>query len=235
MNEQQFIENLKIKGINITADQMELFKKYYEILVDYNQKVNLTSITNQEEVYLKHFYDSLSVLTLHPLKEGSSLCDVGAGAGFPSVPIKIIRPDLKITIVDSLGKRIQFLDYLFGELKLSNINAVNARAEEFTVDHRESFDYVTARAVARLNVLAELCIPLAKVGGEFIALKAASGEEELLEAKNALNKLGCQLKDQFQFELPYEGGMRNILIFDKVNHTPNQFPRNYGQIKKKPL
>jgi 16S rRNA (guanine527-N7)-methyltransferase len=235
MNQIEFIELLKTKNIEISQQQLELFEKYFQILVDYNEKVNLTSITEKEEVYLKHFYDSLTILTEYQLKENSTLCDVGAGAGFPSVPLKIIRPDLDVTIVDALGKRIDFLNGLFNQLGLQGIKAVHSRAEEFTLNHRESFDYVTARAVARLNLLAELCIPLVKMGGEFIALKGNSGIEELKEATNGTKTLGCKEKQTISFSLPFEGGEREIIVLEKNKKTPLKYPRNFGQIKKKPL
>lgn len=235
MNESQFIENLKLNNIEINKDQLLLFKQYYELLIDYNHKVNLTSITDLEDVYLKHFYDSLSLLFTIKINQNSTLCDVGAGAGFPSVPLKIIRPDLNITIVDSLGKRINFLKELINKLGLKKIVAINSRAEDFTIDNRESFDYVTARAVARLNILSELCIPLVKESGKFIAMKGQTGQEEFDEAKKAIKILGCELDHNHLFSLPFAGGMRNIIILTKIGKTPDKYPRNYSQIKNKPL
>ena len=235
MNPSMLVDLFQKRNINITSQMLSQFETYYKILIDYNTKVNLTSIINKEDVYLKHFYDSLSLLLEYDLKEGATLVDVGAGAGFPSVPLKIVRPDLSITIVDSLGKRIEFLNYLFESLKLKGIKAVNYRAEDYAKDHRESFDYVTARAVARLNILSELCVPLVKVHVEFIAMKSLNVDEELSEAKNAIEILGCQLKNKFEFDLPQDGGRRTILIYKKTIKTPNKYPRNYGQIKKKPL
>lgn len=235
MNETQFVEYLEKNHITINQEQLNLFKIYYEELVEYNQKVNLTAITDQEEVYLKHFYDSLTLLFSTSLKENSTLCDVGAGAGFPSIPIKIIRPDLKVTIVDSLGKRIQFLNYLIEKLNLKDVIAINMRAEDFAKDNRESFDYVTARAVARLNILSELCIPLVQIGGEFIAMKGHSGEEELTEANKGIKLLGCTITKATPISLPLNGGDRFIIISTKNQKTPNKYPRNYSQIKNKPL
>lgn len=235
MNEKQFVDDLKKHDVVMDEKQLALFKQYYEILVDYNQRMNLTSITEKKEVYLKHFYDSLTLLFYSSIKENSKLCDVGAGAGFPSIPLKIARPDLKITIVDSLGKRIQFLNHLIEKLDLDEINTVHSRAEEFSVNYRESYDIVTARAVARLNVLSELCVPLVKEKGQFIAMKGQSGQEELKEAKNAIKSLGCELEAAHEFSLPLNGGSRNILIFTKKHKTLNKYPRNYSQIKNKPL
>ncbi|QVK17884.1 16S rRNA (guanine(527)-N(7))-methyltransferase RsmG [Mycoplasmatota bacterium] len=235
MNEKEFIQDLKKHNVEIDEKQLSLFKQYYEILVEYNQKMNLTSITDKDEVYLKHFYDSLSLLFYCSIEENFKLCDVGAGAGFPSIPLKIVRPDLKITIVDSLGKRIQFLNHLIKKLDLNEVNMVHSRAEEFSVNNRESYDIVTGRAVARLNILSELCVPLVRENGKFIAMKGQTGHEELQEAKNAIKTLGCELKAVHEFSLPLNGGSRNILIFTKKHKTPNKYPRNYSQIKNKPL
>lgn len=191
MNEQQFIEALKAKGIELTAAQIAQFKKYFELLVEWNEKMNLTAITDLEGVYLKHFYDSISASFYFDFTKITSVCDVGAGAGFPSLPIKICFPHLKITIVDSLNKRITFLNHLSEELHLENVEFVHARAEEFgqNAKYREKFDVVTARAVARLSVLSELCVPLVKEGGQFVALKAAAGKQELADAKKQLQHL----------------------------------------------
>lgn len=164
MNEQQFIEALKEKGIELSETQIAQFKKYFELLVEWNEKMNLTAITDLEGVYLKHFYDSISASFYFDFTKVSSVCDVGAGAGFPSLPIKICFPDLHVTIVDSLNKRITFLNHLSEELNLKNVEFVHSRAEEFgqNVKYREKFDVATARAVARLSVLSEFCIPLVK-------------------------------------------------------------------------
>ncbi len=235
MNESQFLENLKLNNIEINKEQLLLFKKYYELLIEYNKKVNLTSITDKEEIYLKHFYDSLTVLFYVKIEENSTLCDVGAGAGFPSIPLKIVRPDLNITIVDSLGKRIKFINEVIYKLGLKKIVAINSRAEEFVNEYRECFDYVTARAVARLNILSELCIPLVKLDGKFIVMKGQTGQEELDEAKRAISILGCTLEFKYFFSLPFAGGMRSVIALIKTSKTPDKYPRNYSQIKNKPL
>ena len=235
MNQEQFVNALKEQNIEISNKQLLLFNRYFEVLINYNEKVNLTAIVEKKEVYLKHFFDSLTILTNMKLKDHAKICDVGAGAGFPSVPLKIMRPDLDITIVDSLGKRIEFLNLLYKELDLKGIVAIHSRAEEFSLKYREKFDYVTARAVARLNILAELCIPLVKLNGSFISMKGATGKEELQEANKAVKTLGCVQKELIDFSLPNEGGTRNIIIFEKIKPTPLKYPRNYGQIKKKPL
>ncbi|MEO4055368.1 16S rRNA (guanine(527)-N(7))-methyltransferase RsmG [Solibacillus sp. CAU 1738] len=237
MNEQQFIEALKEKGIELTEIQIAQFKKYFELLVEWNEKMNLTAITDLEGVYLKHFYDSISTSFYFDFTKVQSVCDVGAGAGFPSLPIKICFPHLHITIVDSLNKRITFLTHLSEELGLENVSFVHARAEEFgqNAKYREQFDVVTARAVARLSVLSELCVPLAKQGGYFVALKAAAGKEELKDAKKAITTLGTELNEEFSFTLPVEESERTLYIFDKVKQTPKKYPRKPGVPNKTPI
>ena len=237
MNEQQFIEALREKGIELTATQIAQFKKYFELLVEWNEKMNLTAITEKSEVYLKHFYDSISASFYFDFTKVTTICDVGAGAGFPSLPIKICFPHLHITIVDSLNKRITFLNHLSEELGLENVAFVHARAEEFgqNAKYREKFDVVTARAVARLSVLSELCVPIAKVGGQFVALKAAAGKQELAEAKKAVSTLGIELQEEFVFELPVEQSERTLYVFNKIKATPKKYPRKPGVPNKTPI
>ncbi|MCT6926111.1 16S rRNA (guanine(527)-N(7))-methyltransferase RsmG [Metasolibacillus sp.] len=237
MNEQQFIEALREKGIELTATQIAQFKKYFELLVEWNEKMNLTAITDLEGVYLKHFYDSISASFYFDFTKVTTICDVGAGAGFPSLPIKICFPHLHITIVDSLNKRITFLNHLSEELGLENVAFVHARAEEFgqNAKYREKFDVVTARAVARLSVLSELCVPIAKVGGQFVALKAAAGKQELAEAKKAVSTLGIELQEEFVFELPVEQSERTLYVFNKIKATPKKYPRKPGVPNKTPI
>lgn len=198
MNIEQFINALKEKGIVLTDKQLKQFDTYYHTLVEWNEKMNLTAIVNKEDVYLKHFYDSLTPSFDFDFNN-QSLCDIGAGAGFPSIPLKIVYPDLKITIVDSLSKRITFLNHLVKELELDNVKAIAARAEEYAVNNREAFDIVTARAVARLNILDELCLPLVKPNGYFITLKGKIWQEELKEAKNGIKILGGEVKKEVDF------------------------------------
>lgn len=237
MNEQQFIEALKQKGIELSEAQIVQFRKYFELLVEWNEKMNLTAITDLEGVYLKHFYDSISASFYFDFNKVTTVCDVGAGAGFPSLPIKICFPHLQVTIVDSLNKRITFLNHLSEELGLQNVQFVHARAEEFgqNVKYREQFDVVTARAVARLSVLSELCVPIAKEGGYFVALKAAAGPDELKDAKKAISTLGIQLKEEFAFLLPVEESERTLYVFDKIKSTPKKFPRKAGVPNKTPI
>lgn len=237
MNEQQFIEALKEMGIELSDTQIGQFKKYFELLVEWNEKMNLTAITDLEGVYLKHFYDSISASFYFDFTKVESLCDVGAGAGFPSLPIKICFPHLHVTIVDSLNKRITFLNHLSEQLQLDNVTFVHARAEEFGQNekYREKFDVVTARAVARLSVLSELCLPIAKEGGFFVALKAAAGPEELKDAKKAISTLGASLKEEFSYSLPVEESDRTLYIFDKIKKTPKKYPRKPGIPNKTPI
>ena len=230
-------ELLKI-GIELSDKQMNQFKTYYELLVEWNEKINLTAITELEEVYLKHFYDSITLAVSMDLKDKAySICDVGAGAGFPSIPLKIVFPELKVSIVDSLNKRIKFLNLLAEALELDNVHFYHDRAETFGQNkaHRENFDIVTARAVARLNVLAELCIPLVKKGGHFVALKAAKSEEEVTEAKKAIATLGGKLISEQEVSLPFSEDKRYIVTIEKKKETPNKYPRKPGTPNKKPL
>ncbi len=237
MNEGQFVEALKEKGIYLNAEQIQQFKQYFEILVEWNEKMNLTAITDLQSVYLKHFYDSISIAFYVDFTKKQSVCDVGAGAGFPSLPLKICFPQLEITIVDSLNKRIQFLTHLSEQLKLSEVNFVHARAEEFGQNplYREKFDIVTARAVARLSVLSELCVPLVNKGGQFVAMKAAAAQDELLDAEKGLTILGAEKKEEFTFLLPIEDSERSLFIFEKIKSTPKKYPRKPGVPNKTPL
>ena len=234
MNQEQFINALKEKGIELTDLQLKQFDQYYQILIEWNEKMNLTAITEKEDVYLKHFYDSLTLSFDYDLKD-QTLCDIGAGAGFPSIPLKIVYPDLKITIVDSLSKRITFLNHLTKEIGLTDVQAIAARAEEYAIEHRETFDIVTARAVARLNILDELCLPLVKVGGDFITLKGRIAKEELKEAKKGIEILGGKVTQEVDFTLASLDDHRCNIYIKKVKSTPQKYPRPFGKIKKKPL
>lgn len=233
-----FRQELAKIGIELSDKQMTQFEKYYELLVEWNQKINLTAITELEEVYLKHFYDSITLATTLDLGDSAySLCDVGAGAGFPSIPLKIVYPNIDVSIVDSLNKRINFLTLLCSELELENVHLYHDRAETFGQNkaHREKFDLVTARAVARLNVLAELCLPLVKKNGKFLALKAAKSEEEVDEAKKAIATLGGKLIEESEVSLPFSEDKRYIVQIEKKKETPNKYPRKPGTPNKKPI
>lgn len=234
MNLQQFQEALSQYNITLSEQQLNQLETYFHMLVEWNEKMNLTNITEKEEVYLKHFYDSITLAFYHKL-DCQHICDIGAGAGFPSIPLKIVFPNLKVTIVDSLNKRITFLNALFEALELKNVEAVSARAEEYCEKHRESFDIVTARAVARFEILDELCLPLVKLNGYFIALKGASGQEEYDVAKTGIQKLGGQLESMHAFTLPGHDDQRMNFYIKKVKSTPNKYPRPFAKIKKSPL
>ena len=218
--------------IQLINDKKEIFEKYYEKLVSYNQKVNLTAITDKAQVFTKHFLDS--ILPIDAIPVGASVVDVGAGAGFPSLPIKIVRDDVKITMVDSLNKRITFLNELTKELNIESTN-IHARAEDFAKQNRENFDVAVARAVAKLNTLLEYLLPLVKVGGMMLAFKGNNFKEELEEAQNALSILGGEYIKTFQFNLPNEQGERNIIVIKKIKPTPAIYPRDKNLPKLKPL
>ncbi|AMG19145.1 16S rRNA (guanine(527)-N(7))-methyltransferase RsmG [Staphylococcus saprophyticus] len=229
-------QQLSTHGIELSDKQQQQFQTYYQMLVEWNEKMNLTSITEEHEVYLKHFYDSIATSFYTDLTKELTICDVGAGAGFPSIPLKIIFPNLKVTIVDSLNKRIHFLNQLAEALELDNVSFVHDRAETYGKgDYRASYDIVTARAVARLSVLSELCLPLVKKGGHFIALKSSKGEEELEEARFGIGVLGGKVLDTISYELPEDAGERQMIIIDKRSQTPKKYPRKPGTPNKSPL
>ena len=237
MKPEEFYVLLADLGFPLTDRQKEQYERYFELLVEWNEKINLTAITEKYEVYLKHFYDSIAPI-LQGLIENQPirLLDIGAGAGFPSLPMKILFPELDVTIIDSLNKRINFLHLLAEELGLSGVHFYHGRAEDFAQDKafRAQFDIVTARAVARMQVLSELTIPYLKVGGRLLALKASNAPEELEEAKNALNLLFSKVEDNLQYELP-NGDPRYITLVEKKKETPNKYPRKAGMPNKRPL
>lgn len=230
----KFIEELKKINIEITEQQLEKLKKYYEMLVEYNKVMNLTGITEQEQVYLKHFYDSLTISKIIDLSKEETLCDIGTGAGFPGLVLKIIYPNLKITLVDSLNKRIEFLKQVIKELELNNIEAIHTRAEEFAQNNKEKYDIVTSRAVAPLNILLEYGIPLTKTNKYFISYKG-NIDEELEQSKNALEKLDSKIEKIEKFNLPIEESSRTLIKIKKIKPTSKKYPRKNNEIKNKPL
>lgn len=234
---EEFRQQLLAEGVSLTEQQMTQFATYFRLLVEWNEKMNLTAITEEKEVYLKHFYDSLLVGLKMEFAPNASICDVGSGAGFPSIPLKILYPELSVTIVDSLNKRITFLNELTNQLGLTGVHLYHDRAETFgqNPEFREQFDYVTARAVARLNVLAELCLPLVKKEGYFLALKAAKSEEELQEAKPAIAQLGGKFIEEKTMALPLIGDERHLLVIQKKKVTPKKYPRKPGLPNKQPI
>lgn len=240
MNPEEFRAELAAQGITLTPKQEQQFATYYQFLVATNEHVNLTTITAAPEVYLKHFYDSLTPAFYLPALQTDplTLCDVGAGAGFPSLPLKIVFPQLQVTIVDSLNKRITFLTELAAKLGLTGVKFYHARAEEFggkRAPHRESYDLVMARAVARLSVLSELCLPLAKVHGQFVALKAAKTADELAVSQTAIATCGGKLVADHAFNLPVSNDPRHIVVIDKFKPTPKRYPRKAGTPNREPL
>lgn len=237
MTPEAFYQVLADQGFPLSDQQKEQFERYFQLLVEWNAKINLTAITDKEDVYLKHFYDSVApVLQGHISNDKIQLLDIGAGAGFPSLPMKILCPEIEVTIIDSLNKRITFLNLLAEELGLTGVHFYHGRAEDFgqDKDFRAKFDLVTARAVARMQILSELTIPFLKVGGQLIALKAAAADEELIEAKNALAQLFAKVSLNHNYELP-NGDGRHMTIVDKKKETPNKYPRRAGLPSKKPL
>ena len=233
MTEKELIEELKKINISLNDIQLNQLNRYYEMLVEWNEKINLTAITKKEEVYLKHFYDSLTLNKIIDLNYEYTLCDMGSGAGFPGIVLKIAFPKLKITLVDSLNKRINFLNEVIKELNLNDIEAVHARVEEYSKENIEKYDLVTARAVAHLSILLEYGIPMLKIDGKFIAMKGNNSEIE--ESKNALNLLNSKIVEHEEFNLPIENSKRNIILIEKLQKTSGKYPRKYSEIKKQRL
>ena len=230
MNLALFIEETKKLGITLTDLQLEKLNQFYELLISWNQKMNLTRITEKEDVYLKHFYDSLTLSKVIDLNQDLTLCDVGSGAGFPGIVLKICFPNLKITLLDSLQKRVNYLNEIIKELDLKDIEAIHTRAEEYAKQNREKFDIVTARAVANLKILSELCIPMVKVNGLFIAMKA-NIEEEIENSTEILKKLDSKIEKIETFYLPIENSIRNIILIEKLKPTNTLYPRRIEKIK----
>jgi len=234
----EFILAVKNAGITLTKHQIQQFEDYFNMLIATNEHVNLTAITEKNDVYLKHFYDSLTISFYEQDLQTAekTLIDIGTGAGFPSLPLKIVFPQLKITMVDSLQKRINFLQEVVTTLDLSGVEIIHGRAEDIgqNLRYREAFDYATARAVARTSVLAEYTLPFVKKGGKFIVMKGAAAQQELADGKQALATLGGVLHDEFEFSLP-NGDVRYIQIVNKNKKTPKQYPRQAGTPSKKPI
>lgn len=224
-------------GVEAGEEALVRFERYYCLLVEWNERMNLTAITDREGVYWKHFFDSASLLSIPEFNPRSKLLDVGSGAGFPSIPLQILHPELDVTILDSLQKRISFLTELGNELKLPHFKAVHGRAEDFGHQKgwRDSFDQVTARAVARLPVLLEFCLPFVKVGGYFFAMKGPEGQNELEESQKALSLLGGEIQEMRTFQIHEIEGSRTILAIRKIIPTPKGYPRKAGTPGKKPI
>ncbi len=237
-NTSQFEKDLKELGIELSEQQVAQFMKYYELLVEWNSFMNLTGITEFEEVMKKHFVDSVSLVKALEL-EGKELSfiDIGTGAGFPGLPLKIVFPKLKVTLLDSLNKRIKFLDEVIAQLGLENIDTVHGRAEDFAKPAllREKYDICVSRAVANLSTLSEYCLPFVKVGGYFVSYKSEKISEEANEAKNAISLLGGKVNNQVDFYLPESDIYRNLYVIEKCKVTPKKYPRKAGLPGKEPL
>lgn len=235
--QERFAERLKSKGIELNEQQLEQFETYYELLIEWNEKMNLTGITEREQVYEKHFYDSLTLAFYTDMKKVTSLADIGSGAGFPGVPLKIAFPHLKLCIIDSLNKRITFLKAVSEGLGLQNAEFLHGRAEEWghKRGYRDEFDLVTARAVARLAVLNEFCLPFVKPEGLFAAMKGTDPAEEIEESKKSLRELRGEIVGVEAFRLPFDDSERHIIRVEKRGITPFKYPRTPGLPLKKPL
>ena len=231
MDKNEFVEELRKINIEIDDYQLRQLEQYYHLLIEWNEKVNLTRITEEKEVYLKHFYDSLTISRSIDLTKKQSLCDIGTGAGFPGIVLKIVFPNLSIVLIDALQKRVNFLNLVIKELKLDNIVAIHERAEIYAKNNREKFDIVTSRAVANLNELLEYSIPLVKEKGFFVPMKA-NCEAEIEHSMIMLEKLFSKIVHIDDFSLPYNGGHRTIIRILKDRKTSNKYPRNYSAIKK---
>lgn len=226
------ISNLNIK---INDEQIDKFYQYMNLLLEWNEKINLTSITEQNDIILKHFVDSLTISKY--LKAEQKVVDIGTGAGFPAIPLSIVNINCEFTLVDSLNKRINFLNEVKENINLKNINTLHARAEEFGQNqkYREKFDVAVSRAVAELSILAEYLIPTVKVGGKIICMKGSNVKEEIENARFAIKELGGEIQELIEFNLPDTNMKRNIIIIGKVKNTPNKYPRKSGLPSKKPL
>lgn len=231
MTEKEFIENLEKLNIKITKNQLKDLEKYYKMLIETNKNLNLTRITEKQEVYLKHFYDSLTIAQVIDLNQNLNIIDIGTGAGFPGIVLKIVYPHLKITLLDSLEKRINFLNQVIKTLNLKDIKTVTSRIEDYK---EENFDIVTSRAVAKTNILLELACQLPKKNGYFILLKS-NIDEELKEAQNAIKTLNLEIETIKETKLPKENSKRTILKIKKLGQISNKYPRNFAKIKKNPL
>ena len=236
-NTVQFEKDLKEFGIELSEKQREQFLLYYELLIEKNQVMNLTAITDYDEVMKKHFVDSVSLVRACDMKGRISVVDVGTGAGFPGLALKIVFPDLRVTLVDSLNKRVLFLKEVVEKLGLKEVTALHGRAEDLArqKELRERFDLCVSRAVANLSTLSEYCLPFVKVGGSFISYKSEKISEELPLAENAIQVLGGKIKDQVSFYLPDSDIYRNLFIVEKIKQTPKKFPRKAGIPGKEPL
>ncbi len=238
MDKIDYFENL-LKKIDINYDEETIrsFKKYKDLIIEWNKKINITSIDSEEEIYLKHFIDSIIIKKYVIIKKGSKTIDIGTGGGFPGIPLKLIDNDMRITLLDSLNKRIKFLNEVVKELNLEEVDCIHARAEELGQDknYREKYDYGFSRAVASLNVLLEYSLPFIKKNGLFIAFKGSNFKDEIQESKNALNILGGEIIDIKEYSLPETDISRSMIVVKKIKDIPKKYPRKPGTPNKKPL
>ena len=230
-----FNNYLEKLNLTLTEEQIEKFYNYMNLLIEWNKKINLTAIVEPKDIILKHFIDSLTIEKY--IKKGETIIDVGTGAGFPGIPLKIAREDLKITLADSLNKRINFLNEVINKLDLKNIETIHTRAEELGKNkkYREKFDIATSRAVANMSTLSEYLIPFIKVKGRCICMKSSDIDTELENAKNAIKILGCKIESKDKFNLPNSDLGRSIIVLRKVKNTPSKFPRKAGTPAKEPI
>lgn len=233
MNKEEFIKEVSLLGIEINDKQLKQLDNYKNYLIKYNEHTNLTRIINEEDIYLKHFYDSLTIVKFVDLKCINTVLDIGTGAGFPGMVLKIIFPNIKVTLLDSNNKKIHFLKELSNILNI-DVEIINDRAENFIKNKREYYDLVVSRAVAPLNILLELAIPFVKIKGIFVSMKA-NVEKELKDSSNTYKELGANIKSINCFELIKECSSRTIIVYEKINSTNIKYPRLYDKIKKKPL
>lgn len=221
-------------ALGLPEDGVPALLRYAELLVEKNKVMNLTAITDPSDIAALHFLDSAALLTLADFRD-KTVADVGTGAGFPGLPLKIVEPSIRLTLLDSLNKRIDFLGEVCADLGLSGVACVHGRAEEFAAEHRESFDLVTSRAVANLRMLCELCLPLVKVGGCFLAMKSVDSGEELAQARGAIAALGASVERQADYTIPGTEIRHRLIVLKKVRKTEKKYPRTFAKIKKNPL
>ncbi len=234
MKKDEFLKELEKINITLTENQILKLEKFYELLVIWNEKINLTTILKEEDVYLKHFYDSLTLIKVIDLNKELTLLDVGTGAGFPGIVLKIVFPNLKITLLDSMNKRISYLNEIIKELDLKDIDTVCSRVEDYALKNREKYDIVVCRAVAHLEILVEITLPLVKVNGYFIAMKSNANEEIALARKKIL-VLNSKIIEILSFKLPFENSIRTLIKIQKFKKTDLKYPRKYDKIKKENL
>lgn len=233
MNDKEFKDELSKLGIVLTSTQENQLEMYYNLLIEWNNKMNLTGITERNSVYLKHFYDCITLIKAIDLTKNLKIVDVGTGAGFPGLVLKIVFPNLDVVLVDALNKRINFLNHVIESLKLENIEAIHDRIENYAKNNLEVFDLVTCRAVAKLNIISELCLPLAKINGYFIPMKATI-EDEISDTKY-LEVLKSKVESVITFNLPIENSVRNLIVIKKYGSIDKKYPRQYDKIIKNPL